>query len=281
MPLISTLLCSFALLVVGTATAGAQTVALFAVDPEYGWPRNVNNPDNAGTNLGLIGGALLAAQNKRETELSIEFRDAIQLDDLDLLVDLVRVPEVYGSSEIVRLDTLNDDTIANVLLERGLEEALLVRHYVASGGSFVARLVVERVSQQPRGVRRLHVATTYYYAALPQTLRKTEQGWSSDALSELKERVGSSLVELGDMWARLAVDTGGGRSAQEAWESFDTLAKNRSGWVFECGINGVCKRQRLIRVTEERAWIGTTRGSVVGSMDRAIAGAGSLILTIW
>ena len=176
MPLISTLLCSFALLVVGTATAGAQTVALFAVDPEYGWPRNVNNPDNAGTNLGLIGGAILAAQNKRETELSIEFRDAIQLDDLDLLVDLVRVPEVYGSSEIVRLDTLNDDTIANVLLERGLEEALLVRHYVASGGSFVARLVVERVSQQPRGVRRLHVATTYYYAALPQTSAKPNRG---------------------------------------------------------------------------------------------------------
>jgi hypothetical protein len=103
---------------------------------------------------------------------------------------------------------------------------------------------------------------------IPVEFQRGADGWSDAALQHLEGQVSSSFLELGDLWARIAAEPAEGR---DRWSSFPVMPESQGDWTFFCRALTDCKRERLVRLSGSRAWLGVPKRAALASVDRIVA----------
>jgi hypothetical protein len=263
---------------IGTVAAAVVAHAAFAQlvivaeDPAYGVPpeRKDSGMTMWGPAFDVAGGIISDAYGRQVNEVTARFRAAIGVDVLDLARQNLAVPAAAAANPtVIAIADLSDDAVLAAMAERGVSDAFVARYFVVTNRLFWARLIVARVTPGGEKPRFAHVATLYYEAGLPLELQGSrKEGWGSAALDRARAELVPAFVELSALWARVAADSAGGADPQAAWASLPDITQPQEGWVFQCrGQKPGCKRQHLVQITSERAWISSITGAALASLD--------------
>jgi hypothetical protein len=256
-------------------TACAQLV-IVAEDPAYGTPpeRTDSGLELWGPAFSLAGGIIGHAYERQVDGVAENFRATLGVDVLDVARKTLTVPaEVAAIPTVIAVGDLSDTAVLAAMAEHGVSEAFVARYFVVTNRLFWARLIVARVTTGAGKPAFAHVATLYYQTGLaPEHQGSRKDGWSPAALERARAELEPAFVELSALWARVAADGANGADPQTVWASLPDLTQPQEGWVFQCrGQKPGCRRQHLVQLTNERAWISSMTGPALASLDHGAA----------
>ncbi len=267
------LLLALCICAISARAAPSGPPTLFVVDGRHqrSGTREFNPLLDNSLSFGVAGAIVEGMFNKRASEIATEFTTALPTDVFDLGVQFLSAPPGFSSiqNDALVLPDTKRKTLREILTARQTDEFVLVRYMaVPAGGRFWARLVVQRVSNVGTKVESTLLATAYYVSAIPVEFQRGADGWSDSALQYLEGQVSSSFLELGDLWARIVAEPAEGR---DRWTSFPAMLESQGDWTFYCRGLADCKRERLVRLSGSRAWLGVPKRAALASVDREIA----------
>jgi hypothetical protein len=258
--------------------AGSAEPVVFVVDAR---PEKRGGPPSPPASLGILDAVLVGAignmaqraVDRKAAEIAAEFYSTLPFDVLSAAVTSIPVPPqlAAGPADIVGLPEGTEEALANVLRQRGAEQAVLVHYVAVPDRRFWSQLRVQRVTAAGGTLAYAPLVTAYYITGLPDDERHGRDGWAPAGVPRLESELRASFAELGQMWARIVADADGAGNPQPAWQSLPVLPKQQDDWTFSCRGVRTCKSERLVRLTTSRAWIGGPEGAVLASVDRATA----------
>jgi hypothetical protein len=183
-------------------------------------------------------------------------------------VQLLSLPatDEFRATQLVKMSEATGHALRTEMMERGVHSAYVLRYFAVSTTFFWARLVVDQVLLDGERLEPHNVATMYYITDLAMEAQLGKDVWSRAALDRIDQEISASFVELSDMWARIAADSPLGADVKGAWKTLPVLPKQQEGWTFRCGMTTNCKVQRLVKLSESRAWISSYEGPVRASV---------------